>query len=62
MNKDEEYEYSVPVAHHLNTGTAKVTLFSFFLKDGTKTDIIFFVTLKALICERLALQIRFTHH
>ena len=43
MNKDEEYEYSVPVAHHLNTGTAKVTLFSFFLKDGTKSDIIFFL-------------------
>ena len=42
MNKDEEYEYSVPVAHHLNTGTAKVTIFSFFLKDGTKSDIIFF--------------------
>jgi len=23
MNKDEEYEYSVPVGHHLNTGTTK---------------------------------------
>ena len=42
MNKDEEYEYSVPVGHHLNTGTAKVNIFllhSFFKQSVTFFDV-----------------------
>ena len=31
MNKDEEYEYSVPVGHHLNTGTAKVNILFYYI-------------------------------